>query len=111
MNQQFRLVRPIIDMQKAAIEGMINSMILLWEQSATFFGSAMWLPEEGRDTFRQWVDINKEAFEDWKKAVDRGYSSLESGFERTAQHMQQRMKQVRENLDQQRQEKEHREAA
>ncbi len=104
MNQQFRLIRPIIDMQKASVESMINNLILMWEQSENLFGGALWLPEEGRDAFRQWVEINKEACKDLKKAVDRGYSSLESGFEKTAQHMQQRteqgMQQVRENLNQ-----------
>ena len=116
MNEQFRLIGPVIDMQKAFVESMINCLILMWEQSAVFVNGATWLPEEGRDAFRQWVDINKQAFEDLKKTVDHGYSTLESGVERTAQHMQHRMKQgvqqVRENLDQQRHEQEeHREAA
>lgn len=115
MNQQFGVIKPIIDLQKASVESLIGNLILMWEQSGVFISGAPWLPEEGRDAFRQWVDINKEACENLKNAVDRGYSSLEKGFERTAQHIQQKtrqgMEQVRENLEQQRREEEHREAA
>ncbi|MGC8492022.1 MAG: hypothetical protein ACP5SH_09820 [Syntrophobacteraceae bacterium] len=116
MNQQFGVIKPIIDLQKASVESLIGNLILMWEQSGVFISGAPWLPEEGRDAFRQWVDINKGACEDLKNAVDRGYSSLEKGFEKTAQHIRQKtrqgMEQVRENLDpQHREQEEHREAA
>ena len=80
MNQQFRMMKQMIDMQKASCDGMISSMIAMWEQTGTVLDSAVWFPEEGRKAFRQWVDMNKKACENMKSAIDTGYSSLEKFF-------------------------------
>ncbi|MGA3118842.1 MAG: hypothetical protein ABSF90_31025 [Syntrophobacteraceae bacterium] len=80
MNQQFKMLKPMLDMQRASAEGMLNSLTVLWDQTAIFFDGATWLPEEGRKQLRQWVDINKKACEGLKSAVDGGYSSLEKFF-------------------------------
>jgi hypothetical protein len=50
---------------------------MMWEQTGIFFDGAIWLPEEGRKVFRQWVDINRKACEDLKNAIGGGYSHLE----------------------------------
>ena len=84
MNQQFRMTKQMIDMQKASFDGMINGMILMWDQTVSMFESAAWLPEEGKKALRQWVDVNKKACENWKSAIDSGYSSLNKLFETTA---------------------------
>ena len=84
MNQQFRMTKQMIDMQKASLDVMINGMILMWDQTVSMFESAAWLPEEGKKALRQWVDVNKKACENWKSAIDSGYSSLNKLFETTA---------------------------
>ena len=85
MDQQFRMVKQIIDLQRVSYEGMINGLITMWEQTGAIFEGTPWFPEEGRKVFRQWIDINKKACENFKNAVDSGYSNLEKIFGTTAQ--------------------------
>jgi len=85
MNQQFKMAKQMIDMQRASAEGMIKGMIMMWEQTAMLLDGAAWLPEEGRKAFRQWVDINKKACEDLKTVITGGYSNLEKFFAKTGQ--------------------------
>ncbi|MGO9373325.1 MAG: hypothetical protein ACLQBD_14625 [Syntrophobacteraceae bacterium] len=85
MNQQFRMAKQMIDMQRASVDGTINGMIMMWEQTAMLLDGAAWLPEEGRKAFRQWVDINKKACEDLKTVISGGYSNLEKFFAKTGQ--------------------------
>lgn len=66
MNQQFRMTKQMIDMQKASFDGMINGLISMWDQTGGVFEGASWLPEEGRKALKQWVDINKKACENLK---------------------------------------------
>ena len=80
MNQQFKMAKPMIYMQRASAEGMLNSLTMMWDQTAMFLDGATWLPEEGRKAFRQWVDINKKACEDLKAVIAGGYSNLEKFF-------------------------------
>jgi hypothetical protein len=80
MNQQFKMLKPMIDMQRASSDGMINSLIMIWEQTGTLLEGATLLPEEGRKALRQWVDINKKACENLKSAIGSSYSSLEKLF-------------------------------
>ncbi len=80
MNEQFKIAKQMIDMQRASVDGMINSLTMMWDQTANFFDGAACLPEEGRKALRQWVDINKKACEGLKIAIDSGYSNLEKFF-------------------------------
>jgi hypothetical protein len=80
MNQQFRMVKQTIDLQRASSDGMINSLIMMWEQTGTLLEGAALLPEEGRKALRQWVDMNKKACENLKSAIGSSYSSLEKLF-------------------------------
>jgi hypothetical protein len=85
MNQQFRMVKQMIDLQRASSDGMLNGLIMIWEQTGTMLEGATWLPEEGRKAVRQWVDINKNACANLKSAIDSSYSSLEKFFESSGQ--------------------------
>ncbi len=40
MNQQFKMAKPMIDMQRASVEGMLNSLTVMWDQTAIFFDGA-----------------------------------------------------------------------
>jgi len=74
---QFKTVKQMIDMHRAFFDGMINSLIKMLEQTAVSFEGATWLPKEGREACRQWVDVNKKACEGLKSAIGSGYSNLE----------------------------------
>jgi hypothetical protein len=80
MNQQFRMVKQMIDLQKASSDGMLNSLVMLWEQTGTMIEGATMFPEEGRKALRQWVDINKKACDNLKGVIGSSYSSLEKFF-------------------------------
>jgi hypothetical protein len=80
MNQQFRMVKQTIDLQRASSDGMINSLIMMWEQTGTLIEGATLFPEEGRKGLRQWVDMNKKACENLKSVIGSSYSSLEKFF-------------------------------
>ena len=80
MNQQFRMVKQMIDLQRASSDGMVKSLIMIWEQTGTLLEGATWFPEEGRKALRQWVDMNRKACENLKSAIGSSYSSLEKLF-------------------------------
>jgi hypothetical protein len=80
MNQQFGMAKQMIEMQKTSCESIINSMIIMWEQSGNMLEGATWFPEEGRKAFRQWVEVNKKACENMKSAISSGYANLEKFF-------------------------------
>jgi len=85
MKEQFAMVKQMIDMQKASSDGMINGLIMMWEQTGTIVDGTPWLPEEGRKALREWVDMNRKACENLKSAIDSGYSGLEKFLGSTAQ--------------------------
>jgi hypothetical protein len=74
------MVKQMIDLQRASSDGMINSLIIMWEQTGTLLEGVTLFPEEGRKTLRQWVAINKKACENLKSAIGSSYSSLEKLF-------------------------------
>jgi len=70
----------MIDLQRASSDGMVKSLIMIWEQTGTLLEGATWFPEEGRKALRQWVDMNRKACENLKSAIGSSYSSLEKLF-------------------------------
>ncbi len=84
MEPQMRMARQVMDMQRVAFTGMINNMILFWDQTEKMLGAFMdragWVPEEGKKAFREWVDGNKKGCETYKNAVDDGFNRLGSCF-------------------------------
>lgn len=84
MEQQARMTKQWMDLQRVAFDGMINNMILFWDQTEKMFGSyldqAAWVPAEGRKAFREWVDGNKKGCETFKSAVNDGFSRMETCF-------------------------------
>lgn len=84
MEHQMRMAKQVLDMQKVAFTGMINNMILFWDQTEKMLGSfmdkAVWMPDEGRKAFKEWVDGNKKGCETYKSAVDDGFNRLASCF-------------------------------
>jgi hypothetical protein len=84
MYEQFGMLRQMMDMQKASVDGFMTGLIMMWDQTAVLFDSAVWLPEDGKKAFRQWVDLNKKACEDLKSAVGGSYFRMEKVSETAA---------------------------
>lgn len=84
MDQQSRMAKQIMDLQRATFEGMINNMIMFWDQTgkmlSPFVDQAPWVPEEGKKAFRDWVEGAKKGCETFKNSVNDGFSRVESCF-------------------------------
>ena len=80
MYEQSAMAKQMIDLQRMSVEGMINNMIMFWDQTgsmlSSFLDKSAWVPEEGKKTFREWVDSNKKGCETLKNAVNSGYNNL-----------------------------------
>jgi len=84
MEQHTRIAKQMMDVQRATFGSVINNMIMFWDQTGKMFGTfldqAVWVPEEGKKTFREWIDVNKKGCETFKNAVDEGFNKLESSI-------------------------------
>ena len=80
MYEQSAMAKQMIDLQRMSVEGMINNMIMFWDQTGnvlnSFLDKAAWVPEEGKKTFREWIESNKKGCETLKNAVNNGYNNL-----------------------------------
>jgi hypothetical protein len=81
MKQQFETVKPMLQMQKAAIDNMVGGMIMFCDHANTMLNGAVGFPEEGKKAFRQWIEMNKKGCENLKAVIDAGYSNLEKMLE------------------------------
>ena len=86
MYEQSAMAKQIIDLQRKSVEGVINNMIMFCDQTGSVLNSlldkAAWVPEEGKKTFREWIESNKKGCETLKNAVSNGYDSMGKCLER-----------------------------
>ncbi len=84
MEQQMKLVKQMVEMQKLTFESMMSGMFMFWKQTEqtldSFLNQAVWMPEQGKSALRQWIEGNKKACEYFKNAVEEGYGNLEKYF-------------------------------
>jgi hypothetical protein len=84
MDQQMRTAKQLMDLQRTSFDGMINNMIIYWDQTGRMLGAfldqAPLMPDEGRKAFREWIDGNKKGCETFQTAVNDGFKRLESCF-------------------------------
>ena len=75
------IAKQMIDFQKAAFNNSYHAMVMLQEQTEkmadTFFGETVWIPEEGKKVYTEWVKAYKKGRDDFKKAVDQNYKNIE----------------------------------
>jgi polyhydroxyalkanoate synthesis regulator phasin len=82
--EPIKMAKQMIDFNKATFDNTYNAMTLLQEQTAkmvnTFMGQATFLPEEGKKMLDEWVQTFKKGREEFKKAVDEGFTKVETYF-------------------------------
>lgn len=92
LEQQTRVAKQMIDVQRVTVEGLISNMVMFWDQTAnmlnSFLDQAVWLPEEGKKAFRDWIDTNKKGCENFKNAVNNGYGNIERFLNEKQQQQQ-----------------------
>jgi hypothetical protein len=82
MDQQAKMAKQLMDLQRATFEGMFNNMIVFWDQTEKFLGafvdSAIWVPPESKGAFKEWMTGNRKGCETFKRAASEGFSWLET---------------------------------
>ena len=75
------IAKQTITFQKALFENSFNAMKMVQEQTEkvmdTFLAQMSWVPDEGKKAIGDSIDFYKKAREDFKKAVDDGFSKME----------------------------------
>ena len=81
--QQKRLLKQMLDFNKATFDNTFNAMLMLQEQAekmaSTLLEQAA-LPEEGKKAVNEWVNAYKKGREEFKKSVDAGFKKVEEYF-------------------------------
>ncbi len=81
---QKEMVKQMVKFNKAAFDNTFGALSLLQDQMERtmkiMVEQATWLPKEGKQVFEEWVKACKKGGEDFKKAVNDGFTRLESFF-------------------------------
>lgn len=81
---QKKILKQMIDFNKAAFDNTFNAMVMLQEQTErmadTLMAQAEWLPEEGRKALKDWVKAYKEGRQAFKKGIDDSFAKVEEFF-------------------------------
>lgn len=79
-----KMANQMIVFQKSLFENAFNAMCAIQDQTEkmanSFLNQIPWIPEEGKKAVANAVDVYKNAREEYKKAVDDGYSKLDELF-------------------------------
>jgi hypothetical protein len=82
MDGQVKMAKQLMDLQRATCEGMLNNMIVFWDQTEKFLGalvdSAMWVPPESKSAFKEWIVCNNKSCRTFKRTVTEGFSWMET---------------------------------
>lgn len=82
--EQGRLIRQMIDFQKASFDNSFNAMVMIQEQTEkmakNFLDQASWLPEDGKNVLNQWIGAYRKGRDTFKKSVDENYRKVEEFF-------------------------------
>ena len=80
-----QFVKQTLGFQKTIFENSFNAMIVVQDQSEKMINSYLdqlpWVTEESKSSMKTSVDLAKKAREDFKNAVDDGFSKFEEMLE------------------------------
>ena len=82
--EPIKLVKQMIDFNKATFDNSFSAMILLQEQTekmvSSFIEQATWMPEEGKKVLNDWVVSYKTGREQFKRSIDDSFQKVETYF-------------------------------
>jgi hypothetical protein len=82
MIEPAKAAKQMITFQKTLFENSFNAMVTIQDQTEkmtdTFLSKLPWLPEDGRKTVNETISFYKKSRDDFKKAVDDGFTKLEA---------------------------------
>jgi len=83
------MAKQVIQFYKTTFDNSFGTLIMLQDQAEklmkTFVEQAPWMNDDGRKVLEQWVGVYKKGRDDFKKAVDEGYTKVEDFFEKFGQ--------------------------
>jgi len=81
-----KVVKQMVDFNKATFDNTFNALIMLQEQAErmanTMLEQANWMPEEGRKAISDWVGAYKKGRTEFKGMVDESFAKVEEFFEK-----------------------------
>lgn len=85
--EPIKLVKQMVDFNKATFDNSFSAMVLMQEQTekmvSAFLEQATWLPGEGRQVLNEWVASYKKGREEFKKSIDASFQKVETYFSET----------------------------
>ena len=79
-----QIAKQVIDFQKTSFSSIFNAVATLQDQAVdavdTVLDQTTWLPDDGRQAIRGWVDTCQEERDRFKTYVDDGFSGLQKYF-------------------------------
>ncbi len=80
-----QFAKQAIDFQKVMLDNSFNAMIMVQDQTEKMVNGYLdqlpWVTAEGKKTLQTSSDMTKKARDDYKKAVDEGFSKIEQLLE------------------------------
>lgn len=80
-----KFAKQTLGFQKTIFENSFNAMVMVQDQTEKMINSYLdkfpWITEENKKALQTTSDMVKKAREDYKKAVDEGYSKFEEMLE------------------------------
>ena len=79
-----KIANQTISFQKTLFENTFNAMVMIQDQTekmiSVFLTQLPWVPEEGKSAIGDSVKMYKEARDNFKKAVDDGFTKMDGMF-------------------------------
>jgi hypothetical protein len=80
-----QFAKQALDFQKVMLDNSFNAMVMVQDQTEKMVNGYLdqlpWVTAEGKKTLQTSGDVTKKAREDFKKAVDEGFSKIEQLLE------------------------------
>lgn len=81
---QSRMSKQVIELQKTAFDSFVSSMLFCWDSTQSLSRALLnqnpWVPEEGKRALVEWAQSGRRVLEDFKRAIDDGYSRMDRCF-------------------------------
>jgi gas vesicle protein len=83
-----KMIKQMIDFHKTSFGNCFSTMVTLQDQAEklmkTFVDHAPGMSDESKKVMYQWSSAYKKGIEDFKKAIDEGYTKVEAFFDNNA---------------------------
>jgi hypothetical protein len=79
--EQFTTMKQMVQFNKNAFNRGYDAMEMLWKQNEKMTNSlleqAAWIPEEGKKSVNEWMQLFKKGCDVFKKTADQNYDNIE----------------------------------